>query len=139
MQMAGENVALARRLLEAFGRRDVDTLLEISDPDIAFFAPTGELVTGDAAYWGHDGIRDYFDDVEAAWEELSIAPSEYREVGDHVLAMGSVNGRRDGGQIFSSPAQWVLRIRDGKVVYGCVYTDKDEALDAAGLGEAEGS
>jgi ketosteroid isomerase-like protein len=135
--MAEGNLGLAKQMLEAFGRRDVETLLEISDPDIAFFAPTGELVTGDAAYWGHDGIRDYFDDVEAAWEELSIAPSKYREVGDHVLVMGSVNGRREGGQIFNSPAQWVLRIRDGKVVYGCVYTDRDEAFKAVGLRESE--
>lgn len=135
--MAGGNLALARQMLEAFGQRDVETLLEISDPDIAFFAPTGELVTGDAAYWGHDGIRDYFDDVEAAWEELSIVPSKYREVGDHVLVLGRVYGRRDGGEIFNSPAQWVLRMRDGKVAYGCVYTDREEAFKAVGLGNEE--
>lgn len=133
--MAGGNLDLARQMLEAFGRRDVEALLEISDPDIAFFAPTGELVTGDAAYWGHDGIRDYFDDVETAWLELSIVPSRYREVGDHVLVLGRVYGRRAGDEIFNSPAQWVLRIREGKVVYGCVYTDKDEALKAVGLKE----
>ena len=126
---------LARQMLEAFGRRDVETLLEISHPDIAFFAPTGELVTGDAAYWGHDGIRDYFDDVETAWQELSIVPSRYREVGDHVLVLGRVYGRRAGDELFNSPAQWVLRFKDGKIVYGCVYTDKDEALKAVGLKE----
>jgi ketosteroid isomerase-like protein len=131
--MAEENLALARQMLEAFERRDVEALLEISDPNIAFFAPTGELVTGDAAYWGHDGIRDYFNDVETAWIELSIAPSRYREVGDHVLVLGRVYGRRVGDEVFNSPAQWVLRIRAGKIVYGCVYTDKDEALRAVGL------
>lgn len=131
---------LAKRMLEAFGRRDVEALLEITDPEVAFFAPTGELVTGDAAYWGHQGIRDYFEDVTSAWQELGIVPNRYRSVGESVLVLGRVYGKRTDGEVFNSPAQWVLRVKDGKIVYGCVYTDKQEAFKAVGLigGEDEG-
>jgi ketosteroid isomerase-like protein len=135
--MSEENVQLAKRMLEAFGRRDVDALLEITDPEVAFFAPTGELVTGDAAYWGHQGIKDYFDDVSAAWQELGIVPNRYRSVGENVLVIGRVYGKRTDGEVFNSPAQWVLRARNGKIVYGCVYTDKQEALRAVGLLESQ--
>jgi ketosteroid isomerase-like protein len=46
----------------------------------------------------------------------------------HLEARGQANGLR-----LTTPAAWLVRLRDRKVVGWRVYTDQNEALKAAGL------
>jgi uncharacterized protein len=132
-----DNVTLVKRAFDAFAQRDVRTALELAAPEVEFFAPgTAALAHGGRSYRGHDGIMRYFHDVARVWDELEVIPQEYRVTGDYVVVAGRLRARRRGGFLIDEPAQWVWQIREGKIVWACAYTDRDEALEAAGLGES---
>jgi ketosteroid isomerase-like protein len=126
-------VELVRRAFEAFTARDVEALLAVADPDVEFLAPTGSIAGHGTPYRGHDGLREYFEDVSRIWEELEVIPHEFREVGDQVVALGRVYGRGLDGLLVDSPTGWVWTVENGKIVAGRVYTNRQEALDAVGL------
>jgi len=130
------NIELVQEVYAAFNRRDLEAALAISHPDVEFFAPTAEMANEGEPYRGHAGMRKYYEDVQNVWLELEVLPKEYREVDDAtVLVFGRVYGRGEGGYIQDSPAQWVLRIRDGLVWSIRVFTNKSAALAEAGLPE----
>jgi ketosteroid isomerase-like protein len=128
--MAEPNVDLVRRALEAFARRDLDAIQGLLDDEMEFRAPTAEIA-GRSSYRGPEGLRTYFADVASIWEELQVIPQEYKAIGDRVLVSGRVYARGKGGYVIDSATDWVWRVRDGKILWGAVFTDRDEALKAA--------
>ena len=96
--LAEENIQIVRRVFDGFVRRDVEAVLEVMAPDVEFSAPaTQALAEKHVSYEGHDGIRDYFEDVARVWAELEVFLHEYHEVGDdRILVVGRVRGRGTG-------------------------------------------
>jgi ketosteroid isomerase-like protein len=140
MARAGEQVQatksdLARMVFDAFNRRDLDAALEVVDEQVEFFAPTAEMANDGKPYVGHAGMRKYYEDVAAVWQELEVMPSQMREVGDAVLVLGRVYGRAEGGYIQDSPAQWVMRFRDTRIGWIRVFTNRSAAFAEVGLQE----
>jgi ketosteroid isomerase-like protein len=129
----GENTQLVQRAFEAFAARDVEGMTGLLDPEMEFVAPTASLAGQKTPYRGLEGLRAYFDDVSKIWEEIQAVPHEYREVNDKVLVLGRVYARGVNGLLVDSPAGWVWRVGDGKIVAGRVYTSRDEAMRAAGV------
>ena len=130
--MAQENLELARELLDAFKRHDAEAAVDLIDPGAEFYALGAN---GDERiYLGHDGVRQYLEDVTQAGHELELLPQEYHEVGEYVVALGMIHARSDAKYLAESVA-WVWKIERGKSVWGRVYTDPDEALAAMGLDE----
>jgi ketosteroid isomerase-like protein len=118
MSMGERNVELVRRAFEALSRRDIPTLLELAAPDIEFYAPaTAALTRRGRSYRGHNGIMRYMRDVARIWDELELIPQQYREAGDrHVLVAGRLRARGRGGLILDEQANWLVELRDGKIV-----------------------
>jgi ketosteroid isomerase-like protein len=128
----GRNADIVRQVFDAFSRRDLSTLMALSDPEIVFRPPTGRLAGRDEPYRGHEGLRAYLADVSAIWQELRSEPDEYVEVGDLVVCTGRVYAW-GVGRVIDAPAGWVWRVRDGLVVEGRVYETRRGAYEAAGL------
>ena len=137
--MSQANIELAKRAFDAFSKRDLETLLELTEPDVEFYAATGEIADAEGsnwergAYWGEDGVRKYLEDVASTWEELEVEPDDFRSLGEQVLVIGHIRGKAKSGSVDDSPAQWVIRFRNGKVVYWAVHTNAAEAFEAVGL------
>jgi ketosteroid isomerase-like protein len=128
------NVALVRRLYEAFEVRDLDGMVALTDPEIEFFPQvTASMVDRTEPYRGHEGMRRYFEDAARVWRDLEITPHEYHDLGDRVLVFGRVYGRGEGGYISDSPAAWLWRIQGELISWGRVFTSRAEALEAAGV------
>ncbi len=128
----GENADIVRRAFDAFSRRDLPALLELTAPDVEFMPATARVAGRGEPYVGHDGLRTYLEDVARVWEELRSEPDEFLEVGDIVVCTGRVYAW-GVGRVIDAPAGWVWRLRDGKLVHGRVYETRREALAAAGL------
>ena len=64
--MAPENQEAVRLFAEAVNRGDADAAVAACDPEIEFLSV---LAVSGRAYKGHDGVRQYFDDVASAWSE----------------------------------------------------------------------
>ena len=96
--------------------------------------PTGDQAGRTEPYRGHDGLREYFRDVAAVWEELRLTPREFREQGGLILVTGKVSARSRSRTVTGSTG-WVWRVRDGKVVYVRVYASAADAIAALEAGE----
>jgi ketosteroid isomerase-like protein len=132
---APANVAVIRRVFEAFTARDIDSMLALSAARIEFWGPTASFAHEGKPYVGHEGMREYFDDVARTWRVLEVVPHDFRDLGDRVLVFGRVYARGEGGYITDSPTQWLWELQDGLIVSGRVFTNRADALSAAGLDE----
>ena len=132
--MSRENVELAGQLLDAIARRDLPFLIEFTDPEVewrSFFA-LGEQGT----YRGHDRLRQYVRDLSEAFEHLRPEPTDLLDAGNIVIGVGRICYRgRESGVETESPAGWMFRFRDGKVVCFRAFREPEQALETVGLSE----
>ena len=129
--MSETNADVVRRMFAAFADRDLDGMLAAIAPEVEFLPVTANLTTGGVPYRGHAGIAQYMEDVAKVWPVLRIEPQEYREDGDDVVVLGRVVAR-GGGMILDRPTGWLIKMRDGRIVWMRVYGTPEEALEAAG-------
>jgi ketosteroid isomerase-like protein len=122
-----------RRVFEGWKRRDFEALLELTHPDIfaQVVLPPGEAKR---AYRGREEILAFLHDGDDKYEQFEAEPRTFT-VGPtgRVLAEGSVSykGRDSGG--IASVAYWVCEVRDGKIVWWESFSERADALQAAGL------
>jgi ketosteroid isomerase-like protein len=128
------NVDVVRRTVEAFPR-GVEEMLSYVDPEIELHSAIVGGAEGNV-YRGHEGFRRWFADSFESFEELKNEWSEFRDLGDRVLAFGHVKARgRGSGMELDSPMGWVFTVRSGKVVKAEGFLSRAEAFEAVGLRE----
>jgi len=130
------DLEVVKATFAAFAARDLETVLALADPDVEFTAVTGEHAGRTDPYRGHEGLRQYFRDVAAVWEELRLTPREFRASGDVILVTGRVSARSRTRTVSGSTG-WIWRVHEGKVTYVRVYASAADAI--AALEEDEGA
>jgi ketosteroid isomerase-like protein len=118
-----------RTAYEGFGRRDIQAVLSVMDPDIEWDATDALAHTG--LYQGHEGVTEYIDSLAGVWEEFTLNPEQFTESGDgaHVMVLGTVTGRLAAtGQDVDARFAHVLQLDDGRVMRLKVCLDRDAAL-----------
>jgi ketosteroid isomerase-like protein len=113
-------VEVVKRLFEAFARRDVEGALPLLDPGVRFLPITAHVAREGKAYEGHAGIREYVADVAALWDQVDLVPLEFEAVLGVVVVIGEVHARGPAGEL-RAPVVWTWKLRDGRVVEGCVH------------------
>lgn len=113
-----------RSLFDAFSRRDLQSAVELMDPDIVFEPMTATVTRDGEPYCGHEGIRRYTEDVERHWEQLTIRPQQIRSAGRAVVALGLVSGSGAGGSFEDAPTTWVMKFKDGRVAHVQIFSDE---------------
>ena len=133
--MSQENVELAREVLDAVGRRDVPRLVALAQPDVewhSFFA----LGQEGGMYRGHDGTEQYMRDLDDALESAVVELDDAIGAGDIAVLVGRIRTRgRGSGAESDTPAGWMLKFREGKLVRFRAFREPDDALEAVGLSE----
>ena len=124
--MSQENVEIVRSFLIA----DVDEALPYADPGIVW-NPIEELPTQ-----GHDAVRASLAHWKAEWDDYKVMPEEFADMGDRVVVTVRLGGRgRGSGVEIDARFYDVYTLRDGKIVGMDQFTERSEALEAAGLSE----
>ena len=133
--MSQENVKIARRVIDAFNRRDVDAIFACVNPDVEWFPAMS--VTFGGGLRGHEGIESYVREVNDTWEEYRVVAHDFRDLGeDQVLVLSRVEGRGAGsGGLVNAAMGQIFDFRDGKIARVRTYLDHDQALAAVGLSE----
>jgi ketosteroid isomerase-like protein len=132
--MSEENVEKVRRVYEGVTAR-MEVPRELFDPDYEFdntelWPDLSDVLAFDAA---QEAMREYWKTFEAY--RVEIAEVIYADEGRVVVVV------RDGGRMRGTDTEvwnrfvhsWTLR--DGMIVRLSVHTDRDRALEAAGLSE----
>jgi ketosteroid isomerase-like protein len=118
------NEEIVRSLFDAFSRRDLESAVELMDPDIVFEPMTATVTRDGEPYRGHEGIRRYTEDVERYWEQLTIRLKQVRSAGRAVVALGLVSGSGAGGSFEDAPTTWVMKFTDGRVAHVQIFSDE---------------
>jgi ketosteroid isomerase-like protein len=138
--MSQENVEIARRVVDAWNRRDLEAILALGDPD-------GEFVNSPTAV--EPGTRRGSDEIAAVaraqWEILLDARQEIDRIydrGDEIIVLGRLSRRMPGSEArIEDRSLASFKFHDGKVtrlqVLGFGATEVQEALKAAGLTEPD--
>ena len=135
--MSQENVEALQRAVEANNRRDYEALLEEFDPDVEWHGIFGLMFGKEpTVVRGHEGLLGYVRDLDEGFAVRDVQWSEFRDLGDQIVALGHVVGRgRVSGIEFDSPYAGLAHFKDGKCIRYRDYFDHKEALEAAGLSE----
>ena len=95
----------------------------------------GELV-GAGVYHGHDGVRRFYRAYYEAWGHVDYEIEELLDLDERVVSVVKNHGRGRASGIdleWSVPGVWT--VREGKIVRVVFFSSREEALEAAGVGE----
>jgi ketosteroid isomerase-like protein len=126
--MSQENVEVVRVFTEAFNAGDIDAVIACCDPKVEFHSTFAAV--GGGVYYGHDGVRKWYRDLEEIWgEEIRSDLETLFDVGENMLVFTVLRGRgQQSGVEVELPAAMVVRLRDGLLVNLKGYSHRDDAL-----------
>jgi ketosteroid isomerase-like protein len=132
-----ENLEVPRRLIDAYTRGDIPSFLDLLDADVEWI-PIMAALEG-RTYRGREGVLRWLEEPARHLEYFEPQYEEYRDLGDQVLILGRwrARGRASGVELENQPATWLYEIKGGKAVRMRTFTDRAEALEAAGLSEQD--
>jgi ketosteroid isomerase-like protein len=130
--METENEAAARRFAEAITSGDREAGLAVCDPEIEFRSMLG--IDG-RAYMGHEGIREYYDDIESAWAEWNVEVERIAEAPDgRVAIVMTMHARGKGSGLgVADRTAHVWTLRDGRLLRNELHREPERALQELGL------
>jgi ketosteroid isomerase-like protein len=131
--MSQEKVEIVRAALNAFNRRDWDALLEHAAPSFEY--DLSRAVGPWRGVYRRGQVLSVVSDLVENWEWIQFEPNELIEVGDDVVVPWTMRGGGRDGIELEARATFVWTIRDGAVERICLYQERQEALEAAGLKE----
>jgi ketosteroid isomerase-like protein len=134
--MSQENVEFLVDYLQRGTDGGVDAVAEFWDPDINWRAAEGAIDDVGEMH-GPEAVRRYIQDWFDMFDDLTVVAEELVDAGDdRVVAVQRVTGRAKVSGIETEIRfSVVYTLRNGKIVQGCEYLDKEKALEAAGLRE----
>jgi|Tabmets5t2r1_1033131.scaffolds.fasta_scaffold33125_2 ketosteroid isomerase-like protein len=134
--MWDERIRRVRTFADSITERDVEAALEVCHPEIEFPSLMAQLEA--RPYTGHAGIRRYFRDIDATWEEWRIEVVELMAAPDGrvVIVMSTHMRGKESGVPFTQPVANVWEFEDEKLLRATLYRDPAEAVRAIEVGSA---
>ena len=131
-QMTKSNVELARELNDAWNRSDWETTEALFWPDAEAIAPEGWPEAEDSRGW--QAVLRQFERLKDSWTEERFELESIEAIDDQrVLQSGRWRGAGKESGIPLDLEIWIISIfRDGRVAKIVYFTDRDEAMRAAG-------
>jgi ketosteroid isomerase-like protein len=131
--MSHENVEIVQATIDALNRGDVEAVIADAAPDFEF--DFSRSIGPRRGVFGLDEVREFWDYFAGTFESVRIEPHEFIDAGEYVIVPWTAHMvGRDGIQV-QARTTWTWTIREGAVVRLCMYQERAEALEAAGLSE----
>jgi ketosteroid isomerase-like protein len=131
--MSQENVVVVRRMYEAFHSGDAEGALAHFDPDVVVDA-TMRVDAGIGR--GREELYAIVGRWLGAFDEWREEIEEMRDLGSQVCVVSTQHGRGKGSGIETKTRYAVLyEVRGNRITRMTLYSDRAEALEAAGLAE----
>ena len=115
--MSEGNLDVIRRGYEAFGRGDINTLLESFDEQITWVTPGPPELATSGRRTGRHEVAQFFASVNELFDIQRFEPKEFLAQGDRVVVVGSETARaRSTGNVIDVDWVHVFTMRNGRVV-----------------------
>jgi ketosteroid isomerase-like protein len=131
--MSQENVEMVRRGYERFAATG-EFVEDIVSPEFVWDMSNFHGWPEQQTYEGVEGARSFLEEWVSAWDDWELEVDSLHDAGDKVVSFVRQRGRSKaaGMPVEMSFAQ-VWTLRDGKQTRMDMYSDREEALEAAGL------
>jgi ketosteroid isomerase-like protein len=131
--MSQDNVDLARQWIAFSNAGDVESILDLLDPDVECFPAEGEPEA--TPFRGRDAFARSGLASREAWSKRTVKALEYVDLCDYVAVVARITavGRASGIPV-SMEEVWLVRFRNGKCVEYRECGTKQRALELADLG-----
>jgi ketosteroid isomerase-like protein len=111
-----EDVDVVRAIYAAFAARDIEGALDFVSPECEIHLEGTATAAGrQGPYRGHEGLRQYFADVERVWHEFEVQAGDYRTVPGSVIVMGTITGTTETGRV-RRRVMWSWKLRDARAI-----------------------
>jgi ketosteroid isomerase-like protein len=132
--MSQENVEVVKRIFRAWERGDFSSV-DWAAPDIEFVLHSRREGPGDEVLHGAEAMGRAWGEWLSAWDEFRLTAQRFIDLGDEVVVLVEFGGRgkTSGAPIEQLSGGNLFTFRDGKVIRLTTYSDRREALEAAGL------
>jgi hypothetical protein len=132
--MSEHNVKILKAFSEAFNDRDFDDALRYLDPAVEI-NPGVQGPDHDSKLLGHQGWKEFIRIAIGGWEAATTEPLERIETDGRILSIDIWRLRGREGIEIERELPTLYTFRDGLIVRIDGFTEKAEALEAAGLSE----
>jgi uncharacterized protein len=129
--MAQDNVDVVQGAWDAFGRGDIDAVLDAFAPAAETRVP--ESVPWGGTYTGPDGFRDFLAKLGESFEQFNATPEKVLGADDnHVVVLAKTKGRTKAGGTIEGSTIWIYQLRDGKIADAETFGDTAQLVEALG-------
>jgi ketosteroid isomerase-like protein len=129
--MAQDNVDVVQGVWDAFGRGDIDAVLDAISPSAEARVP--ESLPWGGTYAGQEGFRDLLARLDESFEQFTATPQKVLGADDnHVVVLAKTKGRLKGGTTIEGTTIWIYQLRDGKIADAESFGDTARVLEALG-------
>lgn len=121
-----------RKVYAALNRNDIAAMVEAFDPQMEWTDPDDSPMVG--TYRGLEVVTAHMTKARATWAEGSCEPEQFIVAGDRVIVFVHVHVRlKDATEWLEGSLADVYTFRDGKVIQGRSFPDRQKALEWAGV------
>jgi ketosteroid isomerase-like protein len=131
--MSQENIEVVSQAISAINERDVDAYLALCNSDFELINPLASI---EGSNRGEEGIRTFFDSLKEGTRRFEMEVERLQTLDDNrVLASLALRGETEGGFPLSHELTNLYELKGGKLSRVRVFTNRAQALEAAGLSE----
>ena len=129
------NIDAVRRWFAAYNSRDLEAMIEVTDPDVQF---RSRFVALESDFRGYEGLNAYFRTLDEAYARFQVIPSDFIDAGAAVLMVADAEWRGKGsGAEGNLPIFVACWLRAGRLIRTETFTERAEAFEAVGLSEQD--
>ena len=126
--MWDKRIGVVRGFADAITEQDLEAALELCHPEIEFFSTMSQLEA--TPYRGLSGIRRYFKEIDASWEEWRVKVEQLLATPDGrvVIVMSTHLRGKGSGLPFVQHVANIWEFKDEKLWRATLYRDPGEAM-----------
>jgi ketosteroid isomerase-like protein len=130
--MSQENLKVVEAFFDAYNARNSEAMDRLLHPDAEITTISARRGLPD--HWRQGTTQRYFEQLDEAWTGLRIEVEDYRDVGDRVVALGTLRGAGMYSHIeVVSEFATVFVVRNSQILVVDSYDNWNAGLEAAGL------
>ena len=124
-----QNVEIVKRAYEAFGRGDINGLLELCEEKIEWASSGPSEMPTAGIRRGRDQVAQFFNAVDQVFEMQRFEPRQFIAQGDQVVVLGGDTVKiKATGKVLTEEWAHAFTIRNGKIAAFREYIDTAEVV-----------
>jgi ketosteroid isomerase-like protein len=129
--MSTQNLDVVRSTYAAFGRGDIQALLDTLDPNVEWITPGPDDLPSAGTRRGREAVGEFFTTIGGLFEFLAFEPQTFIADGEHVVVLGRDRVKvKATGEVIEEAWAHHMTLRNGKTVAFREYIDTSATVAA---------